>query len=80
VHTPLTPPGLGAGGVRNTQNIDFKQARSMQDVGRKLLQSVGFKEPDDVSIAEAIRCNDAFIARLERIRDGAQARTIDQDE
>jgi hypothetical protein len=52
----------------------------MQDVGRKLLQSVGFKEPDDVSIAEAIRCNDAFIARLERIRDGAQARTIDQDE
>src|SRR5258708_5067536 len=31
----------------NTQQIDFKQARSMTDVGRKLLQSVGFREPDD---------------------------------
>jgi hypothetical protein len=63
---------------QNTQNIDFKQARSMQDVGRKLLQSVGFREPDDASIKAAIKANDAFIDRLTAIRDKAQALTIDQ--
>jgi hypothetical protein len=62
----------------NTQQIDFKQARSMTDVGRKLLQSVGFREPDDASIKAAIKANDAFIDRLTAIRDGAQARTIDE--
>jgi hypothetical protein len=61
-----------------TQQPDFKQAKSMQDVGRKLLQSVGFREPDDSSIAAAIEANDAFIDRLTAIRDGAQARTIDE--
>jgi hypothetical protein len=58
--------------------IDFAQAKSMQDVGRKLLQSVGFKEPDDASINAAIKANDAFIDRLTAIRDKAQALTIDQ--
>jgi hypothetical protein len=53
------------------ETIDFKQARSMQDVGRKLLQSVGFASPDDVSIASAIEENDKFIAGLCRIRDAA---------
>jgi Terminase small subunit len=61
-------------------HIDFKQAKSMQDVGRKLLQSVDFASPDDASIQAAIEANDEFIARLERIRDNAQARTIDRDE
>jgi hypothetical protein len=37
---------------------------------------VGFDWPDDVSIAAAIEANDAFIARLEAIRDSAQRRTI----
>ena len=60
--------------------IDFKSARSMQDIGRKLLQSVGFKEPDDVSIQAAIEANDAFIDRLKAIRDAAQGLTIDQDD
>jgi len=46
-------------------------------VGRKLLQSVGFKEPDDVSIQAAIAANDAFIDRLQAIRDRAQGLTID---
>jgi hypothetical protein len=56
-----------------TNELDFKQAKSMQDVGRKLLLSVGFREPiDDVSIADAIKANDAFIADLCRIRDAAQ--------
>jgi hypothetical protein len=52
----------------------------MQDVGRKLLQSVGFREPDDASIQAAIEANDAFVAELERIRDAAQGLMIDQDE
>jgi len=65
---------------QNTQNIDFKQARSMQDVGRKLLQSVGFSQPDDASIQAAIEANDAFIERLEAIRNAAQGPGIDQDQ
>src|SRR5262245_3980007 len=52
--------------------VDFSQAKSMQEIGRKLLQSVGFKEPDDVSIKEAIAANDEFIKELERIRNAAQ--------
>jgi dihydropteroate synthase len=54
----------------------FEQAQSMQDIGRKLLISVGFQEPDDVSINEAIEAKDAFIDRLETIRDRSR-RTID---
>ena len=57
--------------------IDFSQASSMEDIGRKLLQSVGFKEPNDVSIAAAIEANDAFIERLEAIRDRAQGLTLE---
>ena len=52
--------------------IDFAQAKSMQEIGARLLQSVGLSSPDDVSIAAAIEANDAFIARLEAIRDQAQ--------
>src|SRR5215469_16695628 len=52
--------------------IDFSQASSMEDIGRKLLQTVGFNEPDDVSIKEAIAANDEFIKELERIRNAAQ--------
>src|SRR5262245_6452821 len=63
----------------NNNAIDFAQAKSMQDIGRKLLQSIGFEEPDDVSIQAAIEANDAFIARLEAIRDAAQGLTIEQD-
>ena len=53
--------------------IDFSQASSMEDIGRKLLQSVGFKEPDDVSIAAAVEANDAFVDQLQQIRDRALA-------
>ena len=52
----------------------------MQDIGRRLLQSIGFALPDDVSIQAAIEANDAFIARLEAIRDRVQGLTIDQDD
>src|SRR5262245_16402831 len=64
----------------NSDAIDFKTANSMQDIGRKLLQSVGFASPDDASIALAIEANDVFVAELERIRDAAQGPTIDQDD
>jgi hypothetical protein len=60
--------------------IDFAKANSMQDIGRKLLQSVGFASPDELSIQAAIEANDAFIARLEEIRRKAQGLTIEQDE
>jgi hypothetical protein len=44
----------------------------MEDIGRKLLQSIGFKEPDGVSTAAAIEANDAFIDQLQRIYQQAQ--------
>jgi hypothetical protein len=63
-------------------HIDFNSAQSMQDIGRKLLQSVGFKEPDDVSIQQAIEANDTFIDRLKAISEAAQGLrlTLDQDD
>ena len=61
-------------------SVDFSSAKSMQDVGRKLMQSVGFASPDDASIQAAIAANDAFIDRLQAIRDAAQGLTIDQDD
>jgi valyl-tRNA synthetase len=64
----------------DTNNVDYNTAKSMTDIGRKLLQSVGFREPDDVSIQAAIEANDAFIQRLEAIRDAAQGLTVEQDE
>jgi hypothetical protein len=59
---------------------DFKSAKSMTDIGRKLLQSVGFKEPDDVSIQAAIEANDAFIDRLKAISEAAQGAYARQDD
>jgi hypothetical protein len=59
-------------------HIDFNSAQSMHDIGRKLLQSLGFKEPDDLSIKRAVEANDAFIDALRRIYQDAQALTLDQ--
>jgi hypothetical protein len=50
----------------------------MQDIGRKLLQSIGYAAPSDADIALAIEANDIFVAELERIRDAAQGIIIDQ--
>ena len=61
-------------------SVDFTTANSMQDIGRKLLQSIAFASPDDASIQAAIEANDAFIDRLKAIHDGAQGLTIDQDD
>jgi hypothetical protein len=59
-------------------HIDFNSAQSMQDIGRKLLQSIGFKEPDDASIREAIELNDTFIDGLQAIHQRAQALMLEQ--
>jgi len=61
-------------------SIDFSSANSMQDIGRKLLQSVGFASPDDASIQAAVEANDAFVGRLEEIRRKAQGHMIEQDD
>src|SRR5262249_23020452 len=60
----------------DTTNIDFTKARSMQDIGRKLLQSVGFAAPDDDSIKAAIEANNIFVDALQTIHSRA-ARTLD---
>src|SRR5262245_15678583 len=59
-------------------SVDLSSANSMHEFGKRLLQSVGLSEPDDVSIQAAIEANDAFIERLEAIRNAAGF-TIDQD-
>jgi hypothetical protein len=64
-------------GNPNPNNIDFNTANSMQEIGRKLLQSIGFKEPDDVSIQRAVEANDTFIDTLQRIYQRAQELTLD---
>ena len=46
---------------------------------RQSRKSIGFNEPDDISIASAIEANDAFIERREAIRDEA-GQTIDDDD
>ncbi len=53
----------------------FAQAKSMKEVGKRLLQSIGLNEPDSASVELAIEANDAFVQRLEAIRD-AQMRQL----
>src|SRR5262245_56972162 len=53
--------------------VDFKSAQSMYDIGKRLLQSMGLREPDDVSIQLAIEANDTFVDRLKAIVACAQA-------
>jgi len=59
----------------NESTFSFKNAQSMDDIGRRLLMTVGMRDPNASSIALAIEANDAFVARLEAI---AQ-RTIQAD-
>jgi hypothetical protein len=47
----------------------FKDAQSMHDIGERLLRSVGLSNPSSEAISAAIQANDAFVARLEAIRD-----------
>jgi hypothetical protein len=54
--------------AQDSKTLDFGAARSMQDIGRKLLQGVGLKEPDGDSVCQAIEANNRFVAELEAIK------------
>ena len=54
-----------------SQPDGFAGANSSEDIGRRLLQSIGVPEPLDEQIEAAIEANNAFIAKLEAIRDRA---------
>jgi hypothetical protein len=56
----------------NPAGSDFSGCRSMQDIGTKLLLSVGITDPSDEQIASAIKANDDFIQRLQGISALAQ--------
>jgi hypothetical protein len=45
----------------------LKGCNSMEDIGRRLLKSVGLPEPDEAAIQAAIEANDTFVARLQAI-------------
>ena len=45
----------------------FRDAKSMEDIGKRLLINVGLREPADDAVALAIEANNAFVARLEQI-------------
>jgi len=47
-------------------------AKNMHDVAVALLKSVGFNDPDDDSIQQAIEANDNFINALQAIRAAAE--------
>jgi len=51
----------------NPGTNDFADCQSQHDIGVKLLQSVGFNDPDDASIEDAIKANDTFVERLKAI-------------
>lgn len=56
-HSPGVPDG-------------FEQCRSMEEIARKLLKSVGVEDPDAITpsmIEAAIKANDAFVDELGRI-------------
>ena len=65
--------GLESAKQEGTQS--FKDARSMQDIGRRLLISVGLREPTDEAVSLAIEANNAFVARLEQIAGDCSSRS-----
>jgi hypothetical protein len=59
--------GIDQANREGTQS--FKDAQSMQDIGERLLRSVGLANPSSEAIGAAIQANDQFVARLEEIRE-----------
>jgi hypothetical protein len=49
----------------------FSSCKTMNDIGKKLLKSVGVDEPSEEQISRALEANDNFVARLEEIAQGA---------
>jgi hypothetical protein len=56
-----------------TKHPDFDQATSYDDVGRMLLQSVGYGTPSASDVALALECHRLFTAKLEAIAERAGA-------
>src|SRR5262245_3596722 len=58
----------------NPGQSDFSECKSMEEIGIKLLKAVGMDEylMDENAVKAALECNNAFIAKLEAIRDAAQ--------
>jgi hypothetical protein len=52
---------------------DFSKATSLQDIGVKLLQSVGYSSPSDADVALALDAHRAFTEQLDAIAERAQA-------
>jgi hypothetical protein len=67
--------GIDQGDSKGTYS--FKDAQSMNDIGRRLLISVGVREPCDAAIELAIQANNQFVQRLERIAAEWQGECVD---
>jgi len=50
----------------------YESAQSQEEIGRKLLQSIGFAEPDDASVQAAVEQHDLFVLRLRQIKAEAE--------
>jgi len=51
----------------------FDSCRTKEELGRALLESVGFNDPDDDSIQQAIQLHDKFIDNLQHVHQCALA-------
>src|SRR5262249_16555156 len=60
--------------------VDLKTDKVMHEMGKRLLQSFGFREPDDTLIAQAVEANDVFIDTLKRISEAAQGLTREHED
>jgi|SRR6516164_5059318 len=65
--------------VEGYSPTDPSNAQSMNEIGRLLMQSVGATSPSQAQINLAVEANNAFVERLEAIRDEA-GQTIDDDD
>jgi hypothetical protein len=61
-----------------TGKPDFSKATSLQDVGLKLLQAVGYESPSSDDIALALEAHATMIAQLEAIAERAQSLSAEQ--
>ena len=50
----------------------IESANSHEEIGRRMLQSIGFQDPDDASIQAAIEVRDKWLAELQAIHARAE--------
>lgn len=67
-------------GNQDQQSNDITAAKTMHDIGTRLLQSVGYALPADAAVQEAIEANNTFIQTLERISREFQGLSIEEDD